>query len=63
MSPLEPNNHPRAGPEKYNICNIAETRDKNLKIILMYMIEVLKGEINKCLREICEDTNTNSGRK
>jgi hypothetical protein len=43
---LEPSNSNAVDPEN---CNIAEARDKELKIAFMDMIEVLKYEMNKCL--------------
>ena len=39
---------------------ITEIQDKDLKIAFMNIIEVLKKEMNKSLKEIYE--NTNSGR-
>jgi hypothetical protein len=43
MSPIKPRNPNRAGPE---YCNTAEVQEKDLKIALMNMIEVLKEETN-----------------
>lgn len=52
MSPLEPSNSTTTGPGK---CNIVEAQDKSLKIAFMDMIEVLKEEMKKTLKEIYEN--------
>jgi hypothetical protein len=50
MSPREPSNSTTEGPENWNI---AEARDKDLKIASMNMIEEMK---KKSLKEIYENT-------
>ena len=54
MPLLEPNNPIIVGTE---ICSIAEIQDKNHKMTFMNMIEVLKEEMNKSLKEAHENTN------
>ena len=54
ISPLEPSNSTKAGPEDYKI---AEAHEKELKTAFMKMIEVLNEEMNKSLKEIYENTN------
>ena len=54
MSPPEPSNPATAGPERHKI---AETQGKDLKIVFNNMIEVLKEEITKSLKDIYENTN------
>lgn len=49
MSPLEPSNTTIVDSEK---CNIAEARGKDFIIAFINMIEVLKEQINKSLKEI-----------
>lgn len=49
MSPLEPSNTTIVDSEKYNI---AEARGKDFIIAFINMIEVLKEQINKSLKEI-----------
>lgn len=54
MSPLEPRSTIAIDHEN---CNIVEAEEKGLKITLMNMIEVLKGEMSKLLNEIYNNTN------
>lgn len=54
MSPLEPSNTTIVDSEK---CNIAEAKGKDFKIAFINMIEVLKEEINKSLKEIYLERN------
>jgi hypothetical protein len=42
------------GPEN---CNIVKAQDTDLKITFINMIEVLKEDMNKSLKEIYENTN------
>ena len=58
MSLLESDNPTRVGPEK---CNIAKAQVKDLKIGLMNMLEVLKEEMSRLIKEIYE--NIDSKRK
>ena len=51
MSPLKFSNPTTASPE---YCDIADTQEKDLNLTFMNIIEVLKEEINKSLREIQE---------
>lgn len=57
MSPLEQSNPSTLDPEKYNI---AEIQDKDFKIAIKNMLEILKDSINKSITEIycCENTNS-----
>jgi hypothetical protein len=49
-------NHITVGPE---YCNVTEAQEKkDLKIIFMNIIEVLKEEITKLLKEIYMETKT-----
>lgn len=54
MSLLEPSPPTTASPE---YSSIAEAQEKDLKINYIKMIEFIKEEINKSLKEIQEDTN------
>jgi hypothetical protein len=54
MSPQKPSNITTANHE---YCNITETQEKDLKIPLIKMIDVLQNEINKSLKEIYGNTN------
>lgn len=58
MSQLESSNPTTVGPEKYNI---VEAQVKDLKIGLMNMSEILKGEMSRMIKEIYE--NIDSKRK
>ena len=58
MSLLESDNPTRVGPEK---CNIAEAQVTDVKIGLMNMLEVLKEEMSRLIKEIYE--NIDSKRK
>lgn len=49
ISPLQPRNPNRSGPEYRNI---PEEQEKDLKAAFIIMIEVLKDEMNKCFKEI-----------
>jgi hypothetical protein len=53
ISSLQPGN-PNSRPKK---CNIAEAQDKDLKITFLNMIEALKEEISKFLKEFYGSTN------
>ena len=55
---MEHRNPTAAGPEYFNT---AETQEKDPKTGFMKMIEALKGEINKSLKEI--QKNRNSGKR
>lgn len=54
MSQVEPSNGTKVGSES---CKTVEAQDKDLKIPFMNMGEGLKREMNKPLKEICENTN------
>ena len=54
MSPLKFSNTTTASPE---YCDIADTQEKDLNLTFMNIIEVLKEEINKSLKEIQKNTN------
>ena len=54
MSPLEPSYLTTADPEHPNI---AEAQEKDLKTNYMKMIETLKGEMKKILKETQENRN------
>lgn len=58
MSLLESSNPTTVGPEK---CHIAEAQVKDLKIGLVNMLEVLKEEMSRLIKEIYE--NIDSKRK
>ena len=49
MSPLEPSNPTAVGPENGHI---VEVQDRDLKIAVMDIKEVLKEEMNKSLKSI-----------
>lgn len=55
---MEPN---RPTTVSSGYCNMAEVQDKDRKIVFINMIEVLKKEMNKSLKDACE--NTSSGWK
>jgi hypothetical protein len=52
--PLESSNSITVGPEKFNI---AKAHDKDFKAGIMSMFKDLKGDLNKSLNELCENTN------
>lgn len=53
MPPLETRNPITAGPEK---SNGAEAQDKGFKITIMNMFNELKENMNKYIKEDCENT-------
>jgi hypothetical protein len=55
MTLLGPSNPSTVDPKK---CNIAKEQDKDLKIAFMNMIEVLKHKMNKSIKEIYEESDT-----
>lgn len=55
MSPVEPSNPTTTGPGYSKIAKAQEK--KNPKRAFMYMIELLKEEINKSVKEVYENTN------
>ena len=55
MSPLKPNSTTTVGPEK---CSMAEKQDKDFKIAFMNMLKLLREEMNKLIKEIYENTNS-----
>ena len=56
MSLLESINPTTVGPEK---CHKAEAQVKDSKIVLMNMLEVLKEEMSRLVKEIYENTDSN----
>jgi hypothetical protein len=54
MSPLEPSNPYTAGLKH---CNRAEAQEIDLKIVFMIIIEVLRKEMNKSLKDVYENTS------
>lgn len=58
MFPLELNCLTTADPKYYNIDELYTHTQRDLKITLMKLTEVLKLEINKLLKEILENINS-----
>lgn len=50
MPPLEPSNPTTVSPEK---CNVAETQDKDFKIVIMNMYKEHKENVSKSFKEVC----------